>query len=252
MTARTENPAGGYAYVPGLSFASQGVAALPGFTIVRAVLPRPLPLAAGFAAVERRLADEGRPPAALCGLELRMPGALTRQGFVDFNAAYVGRLDAWGLLRDGVPPLARTNVIPVGDPPPEPAVHAFSYTVPGGGPGGTYVVSGVAEVPLGSDFPTGIVRPGERDADALGEKATVIIGEIRRCLDALGVRWEPSDPVTLYSPHAVAAEVAHERLAAVAGVRPRSGVAWQRTWPPVTGLELELDVRRVGADLYLP
>ncbi|MFD0662890.1 2-amino-5-chloromuconate deaminase CnbZ [Thermocatellispora tengchongensis] len=220
------------------------MAALPGFTIVRAVLPGPVPLGEGFAAVERHLKEAGRPLEALCGMELRMPRALDRQGFIDFNSAYVAQLRAWGLLRDGAPPLARTNVIPVADPPPQTGVLAFSYTVPDGGDVPAYVVSGAAEVPAGAGYPEGIVRPGETGQEAMAAKTASIVGDILDCLAGLGVPWTPAAQVHLYSPHTTAATAAFDGIAGLAGVAPAHGIVWHRARPPVTGLEMEIDVRR--------
>jgi len=57
---------GGYRYIKAVFQYSSGVAAEPGFEIERARLARPLPLAAGFAAVSPRSAARPRrlPPAS--------------------------------------------------------------------------------------------------------------------------------------------------------------------------------------------
>src|SRR5947207_2583226 len=80
---------GGYRYIKaGFQFSS-GVAAEAGFAIERARLARPLPLAAGFAAVEAHLAALGRPSTAFAACELRSGEPFTEQGFEDFNREYV-------------------------------------------------------------------------------------------------------------------------------------------------------------------
>src|SRR6266566_3389810 len=76
------------------------------------------------------LGGVGRPPTALCACELRSPGQFTDAGFVAFNRHYVERLAAWGIFRDEVNPVARSNVCPEIDPPATPSFYAFSYTVP--------------------------------------------------------------------------------------------------------------------------
>src|SRR5919206_2726044 len=125
---------GGYRYIKaGFQFSS-GVAAETGFAIERARLARPLPLAAGFGAVEAHLAALGRPSTAFAACELRSPEPFTEQGFDDFNREYVKTLTRWGIYRDGVNPavnpVARTNVCPQHDKPREPVLYAFSYSVP--------------------------------------------------------------------------------------------------------------------------
>jgi hypothetical protein len=54
----------------------------------------------------------------------------TDTGFVAFNRHYVERLAAWGIFREEVNPVARSNVCPEIDPPTTPSFYAFSYTVP--------------------------------------------------------------------------------------------------------------------------
>ena len=76
---------GGYRYIKeGFQFSS-GVAAEPGFIIERARLARPLPLAAGFAAVEAHLAALGRATTAFAACELRPAAPFTEQGFQHFK-----------------------------------------------------------------------------------------------------------------------------------------------------------------------
>src|SRR5690349_1077226 len=123
-------PAGGYRFINHQFQYSGGVAAEPGFRIERARFARPVPLAEGFDAIEAYLAGIGRSPTAFCACELRSPAQFTDAGFVAFNRHYVERLAAWGIFRDEVNPVARSNVCPEIDPPTTPSFYAFRYTVP--------------------------------------------------------------------------------------------------------------------------
>jgi hypothetical protein len=123
-------PAGGYRFISYQFQYSGGVAAEPGFRIERARFTRPVPLAEGFDAIEAYLGGIGRSLTAFCACELRSPAQFTDAGFVAFNRHYVERLAAWGIFRDEVNPVARSNVCPEIDPPNTPAFYAFSYTVP--------------------------------------------------------------------------------------------------------------------------
>jgi hypothetical protein len=123
-------PAGGYRFIIHQFQYSGGVAAEPGFRIEHARFARPLPLAEGFDAIEAYLAGIGRSPTAFCACELRSPTQFSDAGFVAFNRHYVERLAAWGIFRDEVNPVARSNVCPEIDPPATPSFYAFSYTVP--------------------------------------------------------------------------------------------------------------------------
>jgi hypothetical protein len=124
-------PAGGYRFIIHQFQYSGGVAAELGFRIEHARFARPLPLAEGFDAIEAYLAGIGRSPTAFCARELRSPAQLTDAGFVAFNRHYVERLAAWGIFRNEVNSVARSNVCPEIDPPATPSFYAFSYTVPG-------------------------------------------------------------------------------------------------------------------------
>lgn len=50
--------------------------------------------------------------------------------FAHFNASYLQTLQEWGLFRDGINPVARSNLVPTVQPPARAGVHAFSYAVP--------------------------------------------------------------------------------------------------------------------------
>jgi hypothetical protein len=113
-------PAGGYRFIAHQFQYSGGIAAEPGFRIERARFTSPLPLAEGFDAIEAYLTGTGRSPAAFCACELRSPAQFTDAGFVAFNRHYVERLAAWGIFRDEVNPVARSNVCPEIDPPATP------------------------------------------------------------------------------------------------------------------------------------
>ncbi len=123
-------PDGGYGFLKGGFPYSQGVRAQEGFAIERARFARPLPVEKGFAAIEAHLASLGRPRTALCAAELRSPKPFTMSGFVGFNEGYVAVLKQWGLFRDALNPVARSNLAPEIDPPGEPSFYAFCYTVP--------------------------------------------------------------------------------------------------------------------------
>src|SRR5256886_3058944 len=157
---------GGYRYIrAGFQFSS-GVAAQAGYDIERARLARPLPLAAGFAAVEAHLAALGRPTTAFAACELRSAEPFTEQGFEEFNRVYVKTLARWGIFRNEVNPVARTNVCPQYDQPREPVLYAFSYTVPSRARRGSFIVAGGAEARGGGEnYASRTVRYGDTSPD---------------------------------------------------------------------------------------
>ena len=124
------HPQGDYLFLPGISPYSCGVVSAPGFEIAHVTFRRPIAYRRIFDLIEQHLKDQGRPKAALCGIELRSPRPFTFSGFAEFNAGYAKILEDWGLFVDGINPVARTNVAPEVDPPSEPVLFGFSYTRP--------------------------------------------------------------------------------------------------------------------------
>ncbi|MHC5544264.1 2-amino-5-chloromuconate deaminase CnbZ, partial [Singulisphaera rosea] len=121
-----KHPTGDYAFLPGIAPYSCGVVSVPGYEIAHVTLHTPVPYHKGFDRIVEHLESEGRPKAALCGVELRSPRPFTFDGFAAFNAEYAQILDAWGVFVDGVNPVARTNVAPEGCAPKEPVLYGFS------------------------------------------------------------------------------------------------------------------------------
>ncbi|MCP5114854.1 MAG: hypothetical protein GY953_28830, partial [bacterium] len=110
-----DNPKGGFQFIKGSGPYSSGAVASPGFEVVHAIF-NPLPqLWDAFAFIEKHLEAAGRPLEALCGMELRIPEALSIEDFNEFNQPYIERLKQWGTHIDGLNPVARTNVAPDGN-----------------------------------------------------------------------------------------------------------------------------------------
>jgi hypothetical protein len=240
--------AGGYRFVPGPFQYSGGVAAEPGFRIERARFKGLVPLAAGFAAVEAYLAALGRKPTALCACELRSPRQFTEAGFIAFNRTYVERLSEWGIFRDEVNPVARSNVCPEIDPPGAPSFYAFSYTVPGDGSGFVAAGSGEARGESSGSYADRIVRLGDTSPDAMREKARYVLGEMERRMAALGFGWADVTTTQLYSVYDIHSLLADEIV--TRGAAP-AGLTWHYARPPVEGLDLEIDVRGVSRELVI-
>jgi hypothetical protein len=183
---------GGYRFIEHAFQYSGGVAAEPGFAIERVHLAQMLPLAEGFDAIEAHLQRRGRPPSAFCACELRSPAQFTDAGFVAFNRQYVQRLESWGIFRDEVNPVARSDVCPEIGPPLMPSLYAFCYTVrAGAGYARTdFVAAGSGEADGASGpYADRIVRYGDTSAGGLREKARFVLGAMERRMAALGRSW---------------------------------------------------------------
>jgi hypothetical protein len=240
---------GGYRYLQaGFQFSS-GVAAESGYEIERARFARPLPLAAGFAAVEARLAALGRPSTAFAACELRSAEPFTEQGFEEFNREYVKTLARWGVYRDGANPVARTNVCPQYDKPRQPVLYAFSYTVPAASARRSFIVAGGAEVRGGpGGYAARTVRLGDTSIDALAEKIRFVVDLMEDRLKALGFSWSDAVSTQAYTVHDIGSLVAP--LIGARGAMP-GGLAWHLARPPVVGLEYEMDVRGAASEIVL-
>ena len=237
---------GCYSFVPGVFQYSAGVAADRGFRIERVTFRRPVPLRDGFERIGSYLRDNGRPLAAFCACELRSPEPMSEATFRAFNELYVGVLSDWGIVADGRNPVARSNVCPELDKPPEPSFHAFSFVVPADGGAATFVIAGSGEVPEGKDnYRDHVVRPGDTSPDGLRAKADYVLGEMERRLASLGHGWAGTTAVQVYTVHDL-----HPFLgdAIVARGAAPLGLTWQFCRPPVAGLDYEMDCRAVTVE----
>jgi hypothetical protein len=240
-----EFPAGGYRYIPAVFQYSAGVAALDGFRIERAMFMRPVPLGEGFARIAAHLAGVGRPLAAFCACELRSPEPMSEAAFRSFNERYVAELSRWGIVADGVNPVARSNVCPDRAPPAEPSFHAFSYTVAEAGPP-SFVISGSGEVPEGREnYRDHIVRPGDTSPEGLRAKADYVLDEMERRLAALGFGWRDVTAAQIYSVRDIHPLIPEAILPRGAG---DNGLVWHWCRPPVAGLDYEMDCRGVAVE----
>ncbi|MGF1649915.1 MAG: hypothetical protein ACFCUN_05640 [Hyphomicrobiaceae bacterium] len=249
MSGAVEFQPGGYRYVPGVFQYSAGVAALPGFEIVHARLARSVALAEGFERVRQHLSALGRPLTAFCACELRSPAPFTEDGFRAFNEVYVGTLAQWGIYRDGANPVARSNVCPKIDPPAEPSLYAFAYTVPALEAPPSCAVAGSGEAPEGkANYRDHIVALDDVSAAGLRAKALFVTSEMRRRLAALD--FAEADPTTA---QVYTVQPLHDLIETV--LLPSGlcghGFALHHCRPPVEGLEFEMDCRIVRREIVI-
>ena len=237
---------GGYRFVPGVFQYSAGVAAMPGYRIVRVQFQRPVPLDDGFGRMEQIIRAARRPLTAFCACELRSPAPFTESGFLAFNKVYVGTLERWKIFDGATNPVARSNVCPAIDPPGEPSFHAFAYTeaVPNAEP--SFVVAGSGEAPEGrGNYRDHIVRLGDISPRGLLEKARFVLGEMERRMAELGFGWKDTTATQLYTVHDIHPFLADEIVRRGAA---RSGLTWHYNRPPVVDLEYEMDCRGVAIE----
>ena len=245
--------AGGYRYIKAVFQYSGGIAAEPGFEVVRARFAKPQPMGEAYAAVEAHLAAITRPTTAFAACELCSPAPFTDQGFIDFNRVYVQTLKRWGLYQDGaqpVNPVARTNVCPEYHKPAEAVMYAFSYTVPAPPAARrSFILAGGGDARGGpGSYAERIVRLGDTSPEALREKVLFVAAEMERRLGLLGFTWADATSTQLYTVQNIGHLIGELLAARGAG---EGGLAWHYSRPPVIGLEFEMDVRGPAREIVI-
>jgi hypothetical protein len=237
---------GGYRFIKGVFQYSAGVAALPGYRMVRVRFRRPVPLVEGFRRIEDIINKAKRPLTSFAACELRSPAPFTEAGFKSFNELYVGTLSRWGLYDGTLNPVARSNVCPDIDPPAEPSFYAFTYTEEARDAAPSFVVAGSAEAQEGSaTYRERIIRLDDISPEGIREKARWVLGEMERRLGAMGFSWADTTAAQLYTVHNVYPFLADELVRRGA---MRAGLTWHYTRPPVVDLEYEMDCRGVALE----
>jgi hypothetical protein len=177
---------------------------------------------------------------------LRSPAPFTEDGFLAFNEVYVATLEQWGLFDSRINPVARSNVCPEIDPPPEPSFHAFAFTVAAAQAAPSFVIAGSGEAPEGrGNYRDHIVRRGETSAEALREKARFVLGEMERRLGLLGFTWADTTATQAYTVRDLYPFLADDIVRCGAA---RAGLTWHFCRPPVRELEFEMDCRAVARE----
>jgi hypothetical protein len=246
MHERNSFADGGFAFLEGVFPYSQGVVALPGIAIERARFARPLPVAEGFRRIAEHLAALGRPKTAFCACELRSPKPFSFAGFGEFNRGYVAVLEQWKLFRNGLNPVARSNVAPEVDPPVEPCFYAFCYTVPASEAVPNFVVAGSGEWPEGGRFPEDIVARGDTSAAGLQTKARWVLDMMAQRMRGLGVRADDATVAQVYTVREF-----HPLMPDVVRATANASVTWHYCRPPIEELDYEMDLRAVSLERVL-
>jgi hypothetical protein len=245
-----ENKRGNYSFLKGIAPYSAGVVAESEFEVVHVRFPRYVSLRAGFATVEAHLKNAGRPMQALCGMELRSPKPFTFAGFSQFNAGYIDVLKKWGVLVDGMNPVARTNIAPAVNPPAEPSLYGFSYTAPSKTRRKTFVVAGAGELPEGSLDPHDVVRRGDSSAAAIQEKMRFVMGLMEGRLRGLRVGWSDVTVTGIYTVHDIRPYLETELLKRLEDGGAH-GLTWHYSRPPIESIEYEMDLRGCANELVI-
>jgi hypothetical protein len=247
-TTLADHPSGQYRFLPAIPAYSSGVVAKEGYEVVHATFLRPQPVKAGFKAIEEHLTSLKLKKTALCAVELRLPRPLSLEDFGAFNNGYIDVLKSWSIVLDGgVNPVARTNVAPIAAPPSEPSFHGFSYVMKSAVRQKTFVVAGSGEIGDLGKYPGDLIRRGDTSPAGIAEKTRYVMGVMEGRLRDLGVSWPEVTTIDVYTAHELSKALVDEML-------KRSGhnaVTWNYTRPPITDIEVEMDVRGVRREIVL-
>jgi hypothetical protein len=240
---------GGFRYIPepGGPF-SGGVAALSGHTLIRVRLREHLPFEQGLDLVARHLAGAGRQPSALAGLELRAPSVMTRPNFARFNARYLAALRARGFVTGQTVAVARSNMVPLYDPPKTDVLSAFTYAAPSdagdAASAAAFLLSGRPEYDASH-----VIAPGDVSPDGMRRKAGFVMERLRQGVATLGGSWSNLTGVQIYMT---------EPLPSIMGVLrgaglTTGGLSYFPGSTPVVGFggvkyEFEADVRAIDLE----
>lgn len=248
MSTPVPVPEGGFSYlIGGPPPFSNGVAALPGYILTRVRLRCAVPLAEGLAVAAAHLASHGRPGAALAACELRSPAPMTREDFSSFNTHYVGLLRRNGFGAESGFPVARSNMAPLFTPPAVNTLFAFTYAAPatGGAAGGRdYLISGKPE---STSSPPGVIAPGLVSPFGMAAKAAFVVAELQSRVAGLGRDWADITGAQAYTMHSLDGIADLLRSSGLGG----AGLTLFPAYPPVVGLDFEIDVRSVSVEMAI-
>jgi len=245
-----ENKKGGFRFLHGIAPYSSGAVAIEGCQVAHVTFSPAPPYRKGFEEIDRHLRKRGRPPEALCGIELRSPRPFTFAGFNEFNQRYLELLERRGILAGGLNPVARTNVAPEIDPPREVSLYGFSYTEAARAGAATFVVAGGGELAGERLAAVDIVRRGDVSEDGLREKAAHVLGLMEARLQGLGVGWTEvtaTGVYTVHDPFPLMRKLLIPRL----GAAKIHGIRWYYARPPIEEIEFEMDLRGCLRELVL-
>jgi hypothetical protein len=208
----------------------------------------PQPVKAGFKAIDEHLVSLKLKKTALCAVELRLPHPLSLEDFGAFNLGYIDVLKSWGIVQaGGVNPVARTNVAPIAAPPAEPSFHGFSYVMNSAVRQKTFVVAGSGEIGDLGKYPGDLIRRGETSSAAIAEKASYVMRVMEARLRDLGVAWPDVTTINVYTANELSKPLVDELLKRTG----HNAVTWNYTRPPITDIEVEMDVRGVRREVVL-
>lgn len=241
-----EYQAGNYKVLPSGAAYCSGIIPDPGYQVVRVELNPWLPLDEAYAFIERHLKGAGRPVQAFCGIELRVPEALTFDKWSSFNVPYLTQLRKWGLMHGDFSGVCRSNIALDIHPPAVTSMCAFSYIAVATSAEPTFLLSGQADIGPGNK----IIAEGSVGLHAMQTRTRFTIDTVSDTLRKLGFSWNDTTRIALFHVHEIPDLWGSTLLGAV-GEPIRRGVLTYRARPPIAGGEVELEARAIRQEWFI-
>ena len=193
-----DNSKGNFRFIKGRNPFSSGAVADAGYEIVRAVFDPMLPLEAGFRSqIETHLRGIGRPLNALSGMELRIPQALSLEGFRHLPATCKG----WrhGESMSGTESRGQDQCCP-GDQSCAGGERLRLFVHGAVEPErSTFVISGAPEVGVSERNQRIVVAPGDVSREGMRQKIAQVLGSLHGLLQEIGASWGDATAVGVYT-----------------------------------------------------
>ncbi|MGI9333291.1 MAG: 2-amino-5-chloromuconate deaminase CnbZ, partial [Gammaproteobacteria bacterium] len=141
-------------------------------------------------------------------------------------------------------------VAPEHSPPAEPVLYGFAYTRPSEHARASFVVAGAGDVERQELDSQRIVRAGESSVQAMRQKASHVMAVMGERVRDLGLAWSDATLVNVYTVRELQPYL-RDTLLEPMGKAGGRGLHWHYAWPPIAGLEFEMDLRGVRSELYL-
>jgi hypothetical protein len=133
----------------------------------------------------------------------------------------------------------------------EQCVYAFLYTVPSKTNRLTFATSAMADLKRNPDGSVENVAPGDVSPAGMKQKVSFVIQAVDEKLQEINAPWSLTTQVRLYTVQPIG-DLIPEIILPVAGPGAHHGINWHYVYPPVVGLELEIDARGVSREFVLP
>jgi hypothetical protein len=132
---------------------------------------------------------------------------------------------------------------PLYSPPATNTLFAFTFATPAQTVGGPdFVISGKPE---NTENPSGIVSAGDTSPQGMKAKARFVIDALRQRVSDLGCSWTDITGAQAYTVHSLDPVMDELQAASLTS----TGLTLFPAYPPVIGLDFEIDVRSVSSEL---